>query len=680
MPADKQIDTGGGAYFGGRIWAEQNSTVVGRDQYNLNVTIVLPQASVTLPSLRFPVPDFTGRAEHILPARQALQQGRVVCINGMAGIGKTQLALAVAAQLKDEFPGGQFGLDLRGMSDRPMDSDEAQQTILRAFLPAGTQLPNDPADLAGKYQGLLSQQRILLLLDNAADTAQVQPLLPPAPSGALLTSRRRLSLPRAKRIDLSVLPSAEARQLLQAALESRSATARQIDRLAALCGYLPLALRIVGSYLEVHVDIDVSEYSRSLARQRTRLRQLKYENLDVEAVVRLSYERLRREHEEWALHWLQLAVFPATFDRAAAAAIWSVPVKAAGEVLSGLFVSNLLTYYPDTRRYHLHELLRDFGAERLPPAAAAQARERFESFYRRYAHRHAQVTRRDFDALEKETPNLFAALDQALAANRDRSVVDLVSSLVRLWDTRGYWSYTEKYLLAALEASQRLGDHEAHAHLTMVQGLAAYARDDYAEAQELFQISLDEALAHAAHEAALKSCYQLALVLSEIKQHRQAVDVLRPVLAGAALLPHPNWALMIACHQLLGKCLMLMDHFDLAEQELQTSHRLGRQHHFEGYEYFYFYFSGVNDYRRGQLGKARGHLRHALRGAKTIGDQEAIAEICIYLGRLELRLGRPKQARQYLQTAYEIARRIQSKAIQTELETEFGALIDVVPD
>jgi tetratricopeptide (TPR) repeat protein len=323
-------------------------------------------------------------------------------------------------------------------------------------------------------------------------------------------------------------------------------------------------------------------------------------------------------------------------------------------------------------RYALHPTVLDWAKAHgdLPLAELHKAENRVLKYYVQWATENFN----HFDRLQDEHDNVLAALDWARQAGEQRTFVDLTLTLLKFWDTRGYWPQTEKHLLTALEASTHLNDHAAHAQLTMVQGLAAYARDDFKEAEVLLRQSLAVALEYKVHPVALKSCYNLALVLSEIKEYSEAVNLLHLTLAGVAQDDKPDWGLVILCHQLLGKCLTILGDFDAAERELQIAFDLHKRYGVDEHKLYSYFLSGLNVLRRG-LATARDQGQHALHEAQAVGDQEAIAEIETYLGKIEWLLERPDEARKHLQTAYEMAKRIRSTTIQKELETRFGDMI-----
>jgi hypothetical protein len=343
------------------------------------------------------LPDFTGReaeVEKLLHLfRDGAGQAAISALEGMGGVGKTALAVHVAHELALHYPEAQIVVDLAGTSEAPLSPAAAMGRVITAFEPHA-RLPEAPDAVAGLYRDLLAGRRALLLLDNAASAAQVKDLVPPPPAAALITSRRAIILPGLTALNLDVLKEAEAGDLLRAILRARLASDQEITALAARCGRLPLALRAAGSFLVTHPDWGVGEYLQELTRERERLGRLKHEDLEVEAVLGLSAAGLAREDPEWAGLWQMLTVFPASFDRAGAAAVWEVAEREARDTLSELLTRSLVLYDLDTGRYRLHDLMRlvaknafGYGGAAADQAADAQrlsqAADRHLAYYRK---------------------------------------------------------------------------------------------------------------------------------------------------------------------------------------------------------------------------------------------------------------------------------------------------------
>jgi tetratricopeptide (TPR) repeat protein len=317
----------------------------------------------TLHQLRAPVGDFVGREKEIDELLATLRGGGSAAINGisgMGGIGKTELSFYVAERLRDTYPDAQLVLDMRGTDDPPRDPSDALASCIRAFLGLEYKPPDDLVELTHLYRTALEGKRALILLDNAHDSAQVRPLLPPHGSALLITSRNRIVLPGMKSpVTLDQLSPAEARELLTGI--APRVPSDIADQICYLCGYLPLALRAAGSLLAVTDDLDPSDYATQLSDERTRLEHIGTEGVDVsvEASFNLSYARLSPDA---ARVFRQLAVFPATFDAVAEEAVCEDPGH---KHLSDLLRRSLVLYNPDTRRYRLHDLARLFADSRL---------------------------------------------------------------------------------------------------------------------------------------------------------------------------------------------------------------------------------------------------------------------------------------------------------------------------
>ena len=338
-----------------------------------------PDAVTTsLHQLRAPVGDFVGREREIDTLINALRRESRACItgiSGMGGIGKTELALLVAERLRDNYPDAQFFINLQGTDANPRSPQEALAICIRAFLGPEAKLPEDPEQLSHLYRSELSGKRVLLLLDNASDSAQVRPLLPPTRCAVLITSRHSVALPGMTPLTLYPLTEEEARQLLSEIAPRSESAAEQICK---LCGYLPLALRAAGSLLAITADLDPIDYAAQLQDERSRLERIGTEGveIDVAASFNLSYARLPSEA---ARVFRLLSVFPATFDAVAE----EIVCDDAGHVqLSDLVKRSLVLYDESTKRYRLHDLARLFAATKLSAEERAVGQKRFATHYK----------------------------------------------------------------------------------------------------------------------------------------------------------------------------------------------------------------------------------------------------------------------------------------------------------
>jgi hypothetical protein len=310
-----------------------------------------PKGVDALHQLQPPLADFTGRDDELKELRQLASSGGAVItgLKGSGGIGKTVLALVLANEWKERFPDAQLLIDLKGASSAPMAPKRAMEKIIRALRPDRTALPDNLEELKGIYLSDLDGKRALLVLDNARDATQVEPLLPPASCGVIVTSRWSFALPGMKTKDIGVLgPEKASRLLLKICDRIGDSAAAAI---AEKCGYLPLALRLAGSTLRTRPMLSPAEYLERLRINRSK------ELDEAAASLRVSYDLLEPELQKL---WRLLGIFPGSFDRAAAATVWANEENATAETLEQLYETSMVEWNNSTHRYRLHDLARDF--------------------------------------------------------------------------------------------------------------------------------------------------------------------------------------------------------------------------------------------------------------------------------------------------------------------------------
>jgi tetratricopeptide (TPR) repeat protein len=319
------------------------------------------------------IADFTGRDSEQRTIRDALEQAArgkgtavvISAINGMAGVGKSALAIHVAHQVKKRFPDGLLYVDLRGAEGTPLDPALALAGFIQA-LDATAALPESQAERESKYRSLLTGKRVLIVLDNAHDEKQVRPLLPGnPPSAVLITSRQPLStLEGATYLKVEVMSERDALDLL-GKLAGADRVAREPDAardLVRLCGCLPLAVRITGARLGVPNAPSLAQQAAALGEERQRLENLKLHDLDVRASFTLSYRDLDTASAR-LFHLLGFLRGP-DFSGEVAAPLLALEPGEAGRALSDLVDAQLLEPIGDDR-YREHDLLRLFSQERL---------------------------------------------------------------------------------------------------------------------------------------------------------------------------------------------------------------------------------------------------------------------------------------------------------------------------
>ncbi|MEU6309963.1 BTAD domain-containing putative transcriptional regulator [Streptomyces sp. NPDC047014] len=339
------------------------------------------------------VPDFTGRSSFVDELGAILSGGAqdqvmaVSALAGIGGVGKTTLAVHVAHAARPHFPDGQLYVDLQGTEARPAEPEAVLGSFLRALGTPDTAIPDSPAERAALYRSTLDGRRVLVLLDNARDAAQVRPLLPgTAGCAALVTSRVRMAgLAGAHLVDLDVMSPEEALQLFTRIVgEERVRSERQAAlAVVGACGFLPLAIRIAASRLAARRTWTVSVLAAKLADERRRLDELQTGDLAVKATFELGYGQLEPAQQR-AFRLLGLADGP-DISLSAAAAVLDLPEYDTEDLLEALVDCSLLESAAPGR-YRFHDLVRLYAracAERdeQPPSGREAALDRLLDFY-----------------------------------------------------------------------------------------------------------------------------------------------------------------------------------------------------------------------------------------------------------------------------------------------------------
>ena len=451
---------------------------------------------------------FTGRlAELDAVADLATPRGdtvTIVAIDGMAGVGKTALAIHAAHRLAEQFPDGQLFIDLHGHTEgyEPRTAGDALAALLRALDVTAQQIPAEVEERAALYRQRLAATRTLVVLDNAASVAQVRPLIP-ASAGCLVlvTSRRRLKgLDDAYPVPLDVLPPADARALLSTVAGSPGEPADDpnLADIAEQCGRLPLALRMAAALLRHRPAWTARHLAELLRDQNHRIAALTDGDRDLGTVFGLSYHQLSDPQRET---FRRLGLVPGPdFDAAAIAALTGTAPATAGRMLEELVDHNLLQQ-PSAGRYGLHDLLRVHArslADDDPTEERRAALDRLLQYYQYLANRaDAVITpypRPDPDGpaptyspplpdhgsawawLRTERPNLLAALQYVTP---DPRTVALSHGLATLLLTDGPWADAIALHATAASVAQRHGDRSGRAYALLHQADFRLLAADY---------------------------------------------------------------------------------------------------------------------------------------------------------------------------------------------------------
>jgi DNA-binding SARP family transcriptional activator/tetratricopeptide (TPR) repeat protein len=463
------------------------------------------------------VPNFAGRAAELATLTKALEDDaaegrvRIVTITGVAGVGKTTLMVQWAHQVARCFPDGQLYVNLRGFD--PSATPVAAADALRAFLIAlsvpAQMIPAATDERAGLFRSLLAGRRMLVALDNARDPAQVRPLLPgSAGCMVVVTSRTWLAglvaAEGACQLSLDVFSDAEAAELLAGRLGRQRTTAEPdaLAELIALCAGLPVALVIVAARAIIQQHLSLGRLAAELRASQNRLDALTTGDLvtDVRSVFSWSYRSLSAP----AARLFRLAgLHPGpSLSAQAAASLAGLPLSATRQALRELVSARLIDEHA-SGRFALHELLREYAAERAE-STDAQARRRAamhrmldhylltalaagtllepEQSWVAPARSVRGVTlgrfagrREAADWFETEHLALMAAITLAADLGFELHACQLAVALTSVLDQSACWGDLAASSAIALAAAQRAGHRAAEAHAQRGLG-GAFAR------------------------------------------------------------------------------------------------------------------------------------------------------------------------------------------------------------
>jgi tetratricopeptide (TPR) repeat protein/transcriptional regulator with XRE-family HTH domain len=644
------------------------------------------RATVALSQLPPDIEDFTGREDALERLRVRMADrpsgSTAVVITGAvgkAGVGKTALAVHVAHQVRPKFPDGQLYVNLRGAEAQALAPAEVLGRFLRSLGVEGQCLPHDMDSRAGLYRSLLADRRVLVVLDNAADEAQVRPLLPAgAGNGVLVTSRVRLAgLTPAEVIDLGVLPPEQAIELLGKIVGADRVAAESgaTSQLAALCGYLPLALRIVGARLAAKPHWRVQRLADRLGAHHRRLDELAVGDLEVRASFALSYQAVG-EAERRAFRLLGLLEVP-DFAPWMLSALLDVPVTDAEEIAERLADAQLLdTVGEDAAgqiRYRCHDLLRLFARERLAtdetPATRRAALERTLQIY--FTRAHAAVCQlrlrppelRDGAApaiprdpvdglagsyrwLAAEHTGLAVSLEQVWREGLGRLGQVLTSLLADFFEVYVCWDEWEHTHEVALRAARLAADRHAEASLLRGLGDLRRCQDRLPEAVAHFTRSnaifceLEDLPGQADSLTGLARTYRRQGLLAEAAACFERVLELSRGLADADR--EAKAALFFA------KVRRQQGQSAEALALLSRCRDIFRSVDSGGYVAYTDLMIGVLYSELGEHERAAGHLQQALAFAEALGDPRWEAYGLLNLGVIALARGAHDEARHHL--------------------------------
>ncbi|SEC28738.1 NB-ARC domain-containing protein [Streptomyces melanosporofaciens] len=474
-------------------------------------------------------------------------------VSGMAGVGKTAVAVDTARTLAPRFPAGQVFLDLRGHSpsQEPLSPGTALAMLLRLFGAPADSIPVRLDELIALWRTTIADRRAVIVLDDAAGPDQVAPLLPGnSPCLTIITSRRHLTgLPHAVPLALDVLPTDDAITLFRSfAGAARTQDITETARIVRLCGHLPLAIELVANRFRSRPSWSLTTLGERLARSPGPLGEIRNADQEILRAFSLSYRTLDAT-QRTTFRCLGLHPGP-DFTAESAAALLDLPHKETERLIESLLECHLLRE-PAPDRYRFHDLLGEYA--RMLALAEDSAREREQALERLIAWylRNAEQADRvayprrirlapngaqELPALSHmpnthdarawfaaEYGNLLAVERHARTHDSRPSAARLAHALAGFLESECHWQDAIDILQYAADHWSRTGDQPAQCHALLCLSSNHANTGRYAQAVEAGERALEIARATGDREAEWEAYRILGVIHWHIGENETAV-------------------------------------------------------------------------------------------------------------------------------------------------------------
>ncbi|WP_413100345.1 AfsR/SARP family transcriptional regulator [Streptomyces sp. Inha503] len=668
-------------------------------------------------TLPYDLPDFTGRDREL---RDLLEGGgglgprpgrgpRIMAIDGMGGSGKTSLAVRVAHQLADHWPDAHLYLDLRGFTpgEPPLQPAAVAEAMLRMLDVPGERIPDDEAGRLALWRTTAAQRRLVLLLDNAVDSAQVRPLLPGTSDAlVLITSRSRLvELDGAQWISLGIMPPEDSTALVVRMLgeERMAAEPGAVAELVELCGHLPLALRIAAARLRNRPRWTVRYLVERLRDETRRLDELRSGERGVTATLTLSYEGLDPAHRA---AFRLLGRHPgADVDAYSAAALLGTDPSLAEDVLEHLLDTHLMQQH-ETGRYAFHDLVRSFAQWLRNQESADQdqadtaAAERLLDYYLTATEAACDIvfpgraplspgpdgpvrrsgavvpvlgnTVRAREWLDREKDSLLAAVTLADRQGLYRHAAELARNVVFQLDSRGRYEEFRQVAGVAVAASRALDDRSLLALSLSNLAVADWKLGRFTEGLTAAEESLGLSVELGDRRGAAKSTGLLGLLLATVGRFDESLPQLEKSIALKRELGAPR-----AEAESLTNLSSLFEHWgryreaaEAARRAVELNQRIGaRDNEIVALTDLALALLGL-----GEDAEARACLDRAL---EMSGESDSLGDVALVFAlsaKVRRRLGRPAEASSHAERALELERESRAPIRQATVKNILGRL------
>ncbi|MFF7178260.1 BTAD domain-containing putative transcriptional regulator [Streptomyces sp. NPDC008121] len=635
----------------------------------------------------------------------------LVVIVGKPGTGKSTLATHIAHQAGEKhFTDGQLYCDLRGTSGAPATAAEVLGRFLRALGIPGPVIPDSLDERAEMYRTLLGSRRVLVVLDDAASESQVRPLLPGAGSCAVLvTSRVRMTgLPGAHRVELDVLGTEEAMELLVRVIGEERVEGERVaaEALIRTVGGLPLALRIVAARLAARPHWTLASMVHRLANERHRLDELTHGEMTMRASLSLTHDGLGSDDRR-LLRLLSLARGP------------SLPGWLAGALLDDRrpYPSDLLEPLVDVQmldvvgmestggfRYRFHEIIRVFAREQLTahddPATQSAALRRMMGGWMALAEEaHRRIYGGDFTVLHGSAPrwlppadhvdelladplewldsehaNLVQAVEHAAAEQLDEVCWDLTTTLVTLFETRGYLDHWERTHQVALGAARSAGNKRGSAAVLASLGSLYLSRSQHEESRAALTTALG-LFTEIEDRQGLALCHRDLALLERFRgREHQALELYDRALRDFDLAGDVVGRAIVLTQS--AQIWMLRGQSAAAQSRLDEALGIYRSVGYTGGQARTLRRAGQLQQRQGELSRAVGTFTEVLELCRDSGDVIGEGHLLRDLGLAHAGMGQTAAARDCLDRALTIREQIMDQGGAAMVRLDLARLLE----
>ncbi|MBO2449620.1 tetratricopeptide repeat protein [Actinomadura barringtoniae] len=619
--------------------------------------------------LPYDTPDLAGRTVELDRLVRSSADGvRVATVDGMAGIGKTALAVRAARRLADRYPDGQLFVDLHAHTagHAPVEAEAALEHLLRQLGIPAERIPPSLTGRAELWRAELADRRVLAVLDNATDAEHVRPLLPGfTDSLVLVTSRRRLTgLDGVQTLSVDLLPARDAVELFTRIVGDRAhAEPIAVLDVLHLCGFLPLAVRIAAARLHHRPQWTVAYLADRLRDQRRRLAELSTADRSIASAFTLTYEQLPPDQQRM---FRLLGLHPGhDIEPHVAAALADLPVHEAEELLENLLDAHAVLQR-EPGRYALHDLLREhsrsIAATEETDAAREAATARLLDHYVVTARAavdllfpHGRPQRRHIpeltapavpfhgpdDAaawLDAERANLVAPLTDLAHRARPDHAGHLAAILRPYLDGHAHLSDAITVHTQALQAGRRVGDRDGEAGALIDLGWAYVRQCRYEQAYALSSEALKVCEEVGDRYGESRAYNTMGRVRARQREHDQAYRHLRKALE--------------ICREI--------------------GNRVGEAHVLDAL--------GMVHEQQGRYDQARDDLQQALDLHRELGNRAGEALVLNGLGIVSRGQERYEQARDFHRQAQELYRELGSRSFEASALNGLGEAAHAAKD